>query len=1463
MRSVLLGTTALVTLGLSSAIANPQGPNVAAGAASVSGLGTSQVTITQTSQRAVIDWRTFNIGAGETTRFIQPNASAIALNRVTGGLGPSTIYGNLTANGRVFLINPYGILIGGGAVIDTASFLASTNDIKNSDFMAGRYNFTIPGRPDASIVNLGTINAGHMGFAALVAPGVRNAGTITANFGKVSLASGNTFSLDFYGDSLIKLSVSDSIASSVKDVATGQTLGSLVKNEGKLKANGGQVQLSAVAARKVVGSVINNSGVLEARTIGRHNGKIVLGGPAASTKVAGAPTQTVKVSGKLDVSGKGRNSKGGTIQVIGENIEIAAATFDASGAVRGGTVLIGGDVGGGHGNAAVASIPQAKLEAGPIPNATTVSIDAATTINASATRVGDAGKVVVWSDGTTNFTGAIKATGGPQGGNGGFVEVSGKQVLTFDGQVNLAAPHGQRGTLLLDPLDAKIDTISGDGNITVGAIQLALLFGDVLVTTQGTVGSQSGDITVAAPITWGTGNVLALSAHRNIAVNANITSTGGGGVLLLAGGDGSGIGTVTFGGGAKISTSGDVAIAFNPSVNPAGSVVNSTSYVSPVENFSGNVIGGGTLTQFMLVNTPADLQNVGNNLTANYVLGRDIDMSGVVGFVPIGNGTAFTGKFNGQSSYMISNLTFSSAASSVGLFSKIGIGGSVTGIFVSNINITSTATGAADVGILAGSNSGEIDDVHVQNSSITLASGSSTRVGGLVGFNSISTSLIDTANVSTAINANAASNVQAGGIAGVNNGGLHNSTYVGDLQGGTGSLGGVVGVNNSNISNVSASGTLNVGAITSGTADLGGIAGINSSGSIINAVALSSVTALATGGTINVGGIAGTNAAFINQSYSRGNVAAGSVAVAGGIAGSNTSAGSVAESYATGTIAGAIVGGVFGNNAASPGTTNVYWNTTVSGVAVGHGSGNATTATGLTTSSLLTTMPTGFGSSWQYTSGFNSNFPHQTWETASSGGGGIHTILRPSRSAIADLDEENLLLHVLDYLADRFDRIGVLIALNMPDPPAAPPGAEPGNRPGGPGTPGGATPSFAPPPVLRPVAGPEGERFSSLPPVGETRFFNNEVLLQVSSSLPPDQLEALAREVGLTVIATQSLGSAGRTAFRFQLRSGMNVRQAIRLLESKSIVAVAQPNYQYQLVQPAGAAVGTRGDPSQYMMGKLYLDEAHRLATGNGVTIAVIDSEADKRHSELAGVISNEFNAVGAGQKAHAHGTAMVGAIASRDRLLGVAPNARILAVRAFGETATSAEGTSFNILKGIEWAVSQGARVINMSFAGPHDPSLERALKAARDKGVVLVAAAGNAGPASKPLFPGADPSVIAVTATDSDDRLFRQANRGAYVSVASPGVEILAPAPDEAYQMSTGTSIATAHVSGVIALMLERDPTLTPADVKLILETTATDLGPKGRDVQFGWGLVNPQKALAAVDARKKTPTAAATPR
>jgi subtilisin family serine protease len=201
--------------------------------------------------------------------------------------------------------------------------------------------------------------------------------------------------------------------------------------------------------------------------------------------------------------------------------------------------------------------------------------------------------------------------------------------------------------------------------------------------------------------------------------------------------------------------------------------------------------------------------------------------------------------------------------------------------------------------------------------------------------------------------------------------------------------------------------------------------------------------------------------------------------------------------------------------------------------------------------------------------------------------------------------------------------------------------------------------------------------------------------------------------------------------------------------------------------------------------------------------------------------------------------------------VLGTAPRVGVLAVRAFDPRTASGEGTTFNIIKGLDWAAENGARVINMSFAGPADPRLGEALDRASKRGIVLIAAAGNAGPTSPPLHPAADRNVIAVTATDMEDRLYAGANRGNHIAVAAPGVDVLVPAPGGGnYQFTTGTSVAAAHVSGVVALLIERNPKLTPADVRRILTRTAKSLGPRDRS---GAGLVNAFQAVSSAGARE----------
>jgi len=393
----------------------------------------------------------------------------------------------------------------------------------------------------------------------------------------------------------------------------------------------------------------------------------------------------------------------------------------------------------------------------------------------------------------------------------------------------------------------------------------------------------------------------------------------------------------------------------------------------------------------------------------------------------------------------------------------------------------------------------------------------------------------------------------------------------------------------------------------------------------------------------------------------------------------------------------------------------------------------------------------------------------------------------------------------------------------------------------------------------RPFIGETG--FTGVPPRGETRFISNEMVFHVPPNVPPATVDAAARRLGLVTVASHNLSLSGGTLLHFRIDNGRPVSDVVRDLEGQNI-GVAQPNYVYRLQQdgrtPAPLQLPAlpplpRGDPAQYAVAKLHLTEAHKIATGAGVLVAVIDSQIDTGHPDLGGTIAGSFDAVGNREKPDEHGTEMTGAIVAHRKLLGVAPRARILAIHAFSPDAqSSAQTTTAHILAGIDWAIAKGAKIINMSFAGPYDPLLSHALKKAHDQGIVLIAAAGNAGPKSPPLYPAADENVIAVTAVDENDKLLPQANQGPHIALAAPGVNVLEPAPGGTYGYTTGTSVATAHVSGVAALIIERDPGIDVATLEEVLYSSARDLGPKGRDSQFGYGLVDPLHALDALEAK-----------
>lgn len=369
-------------------------------------------------------------------------------------------------------------------------------------------------------------------------------------------------------------------------------------------------------------------------------------------------------------------------------------------------------------------------------------------------------------------------------------------------------------------------------------------------------------------------------------------------------------------------------------------------------------------------------------------------------------------------------------------------------------------------------------------------------------------------------------------------------------------------------------------------------------------------------------------------------------------------------------------------------------------------------------------------------------------------------------------------------------------------------------------------------------------------------YVSKEVLIEVDGKPTEEQVDGIAKRHRLTRTQSQSFPLTGSTYFRWKISDGRSVDDVVHELLASGDVKSAQRNNVFKLQQGSvvqGDAVKPEGDPAQYGLAKLRLPEAHALSLGADVTIAVIDSGIDTSHPELAGRIAGSFDALGSKEGPHIHGTSVASTIAAHGRLMGAAPSSKLLAIRAFGlqdnAQDTDANSNSFVLIKSLDFAVANRAQIINMSFAGPRDRAIQRSLAAAAAKGIVLIAAAGNAGAKSGPLFPAADRNVIAVSATDQSDRLFSASNRGNYIAISAPGVDILSAAPDGKYQILSGTSLSAAYVSGVAALMISRSPEIASSDVRATLLSTARDIGPPGRDDQFGAGQVDALNAVSAV--------------
>jgi filamentous hemagglutinin family protein len=905
----------------SSAYSNPALNSVVSGNVSITQTPTT-TTVSQSSEQAIINWNSFNIAAGEKTQFVQPHTSSVALNRIDPTQGVSQIYGSLSSNGKIILINGAGIHFGPGSAVNVGGMIASTSDITDANFLAGNYKFTIPSISNGSIVNEGTLIATQHGLIALLGSNVQNNGMIQAEMGNIVLGTGSKFTLDFYGDQLINFSV-DQAASS----------GGRINNTGTLLADGGKILVSAQAAENVVDNVINMSGVAQARSVRQHKGEIIL---------SGGNYGTVSVSGKLNVSGRHQHTQGGTIKVLGAYVNLlSTANLNASGDGGGGTILVGGNF---HGT-------------GPEQNALATTVDAGAVIKADAITSGNGGSIAVWSVNNTQFHGYVSAAGGVNGGNGGTVETSGHSLDVTGAKINLSALSGLTGTWLLDPADLTIcsgcvtsntlsGTLYGTGNtnsyLAVSDLVNALSTANIIVQTSVNGSGGNGDIFVNTDINWNSGNTLTLSAYRNITINNGVTlaNSAGGSLILQANNIGAfssapAGGEVINNGSLNLSGGGAVNIYYNP-----------TSYSLPVTY---NNAGNDRVTSYMLINSLGSSNDSVNTLSlgafsnpanssatysGNFALSTDINAANTTswnsghGYTPVN----FGGNFDGQN-HVISNLYINTTNNYVAFFSVFNNGGTqstgsnvvltINNLGITNATIINTSyIVSPKIGILVaafyGNTASNGYNVSLDNDftsgSITASGYANTAIGGLVG--DFYTGSITNSYSTATINGTSATGGGIGGIAG--------TTQV-----------------NSTIRNSYFNGTVNGG---SGT---------------------------------NVGGITGLLASStVSNSYNLGTVNSGSGDNTGGLIGVEYSGASVANSYSAGMISNSSgnVGGVIGSSNGS--NTNVYWDKNVF-TGNGVGTGTSTNIVGLTTAQLKSGLPGGLTSNnWAIIT--NQSYPYLT-----------------------------------------------------------------------------------------------------------------------------------------------------------------------------------------------------------------------------------------------------------------------------------------------------------------------------------------------------------------------------------------------------------------------------------------------------------------------------------------------------
>lgn len=399
-----------------------------AGTAAISQAGNT-MNINQSSQRAVINWSSFDVGSKATVNFNQPNSQAATLNYVNSA-SKSMINGAVNANGQVIFVNNNGVVFGKGAEVNVGGMVATTMNTSAKEFMDGKEIQTYEGGNTGKVINRGNITGNNINsYIALMAPQVINTGVITATMGgnnAIALVAGQKVTLQFSGSQFVSISVDASVVNA------------LISNKLLINAGNGQVIIGANAAQNLMGSLIKNTGTISASDINTSGGKISL------------TADTIEQSGVIEANSA--QAAGGDISLKGSNITLAGnSKTTTTGATAGGNITIGVN------NTSSQSVQNA-IDNNSLAN--TVSVQANATVDASATQNGNGGTINIWSKLSTMIAGALSAKGGAQGGNGGFIETSSKGNVAIVGTaiIDTSAPKGKTGQWTVDPITLMIDS---------------------------------------------------------------------------------------------------------------------------------------------------------------------------------------------------------------------------------------------------------------------------------------------------------------------------------------------------------------------------------------------------------------------------------------------------------------------------------------------------------------------------------------------------------------------------------------------------------------------------------------------------------------------------------------------------------------------------------------------------------------------------------------------------------------------------------------------------------------------------------------------------------------------------------------------------------------------------------------------------------------------------------------------